>query len=539
MTFAQPLARPRHSRLRSRYDGDMHDPDPVKLGLFASRVGSVCDEMGARLMRSAFSPNIRDRLDFSCAVFDAEGGLMAQAAHIPVHLGSMAFAMRDIVQAVDWADGDQLILNDPYLGGTHLPDVTLIAPVFVGTELVGFVANRAHYADIGSAAPGSMPLTDRLDQEGLLIRPQRIVTGGVISPAAIAGIAQATRNPRDTLGDINAQIGCNLWGRDRLQALVSTQGVAPFRAATRALNDYAERLTRGLLASLPAGNYTFEDYLEDDGFGNEDLPIRVQLRIDAEGAVVDFTGTAQQTRGNVNCPLAVTAAGVWYAFRCLLPAHTPACAGAFRPLELRVPSGSVLNANYPAAVAVGNVETSMRVVDVVLGALAQALTDRIPAASQGTMNNMAFGADDWGYYETVGGGMGGGPDQRGLTAVQSHMTNTRNTPVEVLEMRYPVRVRRYAERRGSGGTGLHPGGDGIVRELEFLKPAVVTFLTERRRRAPWGLRGGQPGRSGRNALNGLPLPAKCEVAVRAGDLITLETPGGGGWGSPPTETGPT
>jgi N-methylhydantoinase B len=516
----------------------MQEIDSIELSLFASRIEAVCDEMGAQLQRSAFSPNIRDRLDYSCAVFDAQGALCAQAAHIPVHLGSMAYAMQDIVVRFDWQEGDQLILNDPFLGGTHLPDVTLVAPVFVGSSLCGFVANRAHYADIGARAPGSMPLSCSLDEEGVLIPPQKISMSGRLQQGLVESITRATRNPADALGDLQAQMGCNLRGVQRLTGLIEALGVVGFRDSVGALNDYTERLARTALAKLAPGDYRFTDVMDDDGQGAQALPLDVSIRVSADGVgrdriEVDFSGTAQQTSGNINCPLSVTVAAVWYAFRCLMPAQTPACAGCFRPIDLRVPPGSLLNAQRPAAVAAGNVETSSRVVDVVLGALAQALPDEIPAASQGTMNNIAFGASDkqpWGYYETIGGGMGAGSRQPGLSAVQSHMTNTRNTPVEVLELRFPIRVLRYSIRRGSGGRGVHCGGDGLVREYEFTRAAFCTLITERRNTNPWGLANGRGGKKGANSLNGRPLSAKCELSVVAGDRIKLETPGGGGWG---------
>ncbi len=511
--------------------------NPVELSLFSSRLSAVCDEMGVLLQRSAFSPNIRDRLDYSCAVFDAAGGLCAQAAHIPVHLGSMAFAMVDIVAEMQWREGDQLIVNDPYLGGTHLPDVTVIAPVFVRGELVGFVANRAHHADIGASSPGSMPLSKTLQEEGVLIPPQLIQVDGEVNETLLRQLTDHTRNPTDAYGDFSAQLGCNRRGIARLVALVEAMTVERYKEALLALNDYGERLARRCLADMPEGVFIFEDVMESDGQGAEDLPLKVAIAWQAEAPQplrVDFSGSAGQVVGNINCPLSVTVAGVWYALRCLMPENTPACAGTFRVVDLQVPRGSLLNAERPAAVAAGNVETSTRVVDVMFGALAQAFPDRVAAASQGTMNNMAFGADGneaWGYYETMGGGMGAGPLADGLSARQSHMTNTRNTPVEVLEMRYPLRLRRYEVRRGSGGVGLHRGGDGLIREFEFCEDAVCTFLTERRRIQPWGLNGGAAAKPGRNLLNGVELDAKCEVSLKAGDVVTVETPGGGGWGA--------
>ncbi len=511
--------------------------DGIALSLFSSRITAVCAEMGAILRRTALSPNIRDRLDYSCAVFDAAGQLAAQAAHIPVHLGSMAFAMGELVSAVDWQPGDQLIVNDPYRGGTHLPDVTLVAPCFVDGVLIGFVANRAHHADIGADSPGSMPISKSLHEEGLLISPRLLVRGGQLDSEYFAEIVGSTRSGNG--GDFHAQLSANRVGVKRLAALATASGLQGYSASLVALNDYAETLMQSALATIPAGSFKFADVMDDDGLGNTDIPIVASLTA-ANGEVsVDFAGTAGQVEGNVNCPLAVTAAAVFYAFRCLLPAQTPACAGAMRPLKLKAEAGLLVNARYPAAVAAGNVETSTRIVDVVLGALAQALPDKIPAASQGSMNNLAMGGSvprTWDYYETIGGGTGGGPEQPGLTAVQSHMTNTLNTPVEVLEMTFPLRVHRYSVRKGSGGAGLQPGGDGLIREFEFLQAARFTLLTERRRSQPWGLKGGNAAQSGSNVLqsNGLKiteLPPKYEGAVSAGDRLTISTPGGGGWGS--------
>jgi len=508
--------------------------DPINLSLFASRISAVCGEMGAQLQRAAFSPNVRDRLDYSCAVFDESGELCAQAAHIPVHLGSMAYAMRGIIESVSWAEGDMVMLNDPFLGGTHLPDVTMVAPLFVEGGLRGFVANRAHHADIGADTPGSMPVSRHLSEEGRIIPPTHVMRGGRIDEALLNSITGATRNPRDARGDFAAQIGANHRGLLRLGTLVEGIGALRYRQALTELNAYGERMASSALGRIPRGVYSFTDYLDDDGVGNRDIAIRVSIEVGDGVVSIGFDGTSPQVEGNLNCPLSVTAAGVYYVFRCLMPSVTPACAGTFRPIKLSAPQGCLLNARYPAAVAAGNVETSTRVVDAVLGALAGAVPKEVPAASHGSMNNVAAGSSgssSWGYYETVGGGMGAGPGGGGLTGVQTHMTNTRNTPVEVLEGRYPLRVGRYAIRAGSGGEGLRPGGNGLVRELEFLDAAEFTLLTERRTHVPWGLAGGGSAAPGANFLNGRAVPGKFSGRVNAGDVLRIETPGGGGWGA--------
>ncbi|MCU7852585.1 MAG: hydantoinase B/oxoprolinase family protein [Candidatus Thiodiazotropha sp. (ex Monitilora ramsayi)] len=508
--------------------------DPIELNIFASRLEAVCDEMGAVLRNAAFSPNIRDRLDFSCAVFDAAGQLCAQAAHIPVHLGSMAFAIADIVSPIEWHEGDMVVLNDPFLGGTHLPDVTLIAPLFLEDRLVAFVVNRAHHADIGASSPGSMPVSHSLDQEGRVIPPGKLIRRGALDREFLLQLCGENRNPQESEGDFSAQLSANRSGLQRLEQLVETWGLNGFKQGLEALNDYAERLARESLQRLPVGIYQFEDVMDDDGQGNQDIPIRVELRIDLQGVVVDFSGSAAQVKGNINCPLSVAAAAAYYVFRCLMPVQTPACAGTFRPIHIMAPKGCLLNAERPVAVAAGNVETSTRVVDVVLGALSRALPDGIPAASHGSMNNLAMGSDSdtlrWDYYETIGGGMGAGRRGGGLHGVQTHMTNTLNTPIEVIESRFPLRVRRYALRKGSGGKGQRYGGDGLIREFEFLAPTQVTLLTERRTHQPWGIRGGQSGQVGVNSFNGKLLPPKVSLQVEAGDMLCIETPGGGGWG---------
>ena len=507
----------------------------IELSLFSSRLTAVCDEMGAVLRRTAFSTNIKDRLDFSCAVFDPHGRLCAQAAHIPVHLGSMAFAMQGLVADVEWAPGDMLIVNDPYLGGTHLPDVTLIAPVYVNHDCIGFVANRAHHADIGAETPGSMPISCSLEDEGLVIPPTHLLHAGEPVPGVLQKILAATANTVQMEGDLAAQLSANRTGVQRLAELAQIMGISGFLAGLVAVNDYGARLAETALSAIPDGCYRFRDVMDDDGMGQQDIPVEVRIQVTQGHIDVDFEGTAAQVEGNINCPLSVAAAGVFYVFRCLMPVQTPACAGSFSNIRLTAPPGCLVNAQRPAAVAAGNVETSSRIVDVVMGALALALPDRIPAASQGTMNNLAMGARSdalcWDYYETIGGGMGGGSQQPGLDAVQSHMTNTLNTPIEVLEMEFPLRVSRYQLRRGSGGAGKHSGGDGLVREFEFLAPASVTLLTERRRHQPWGLNSGAPGDSGENRRNDELLPGKVCAEFSPGDRLTLCTPGGGGWGT--------
>lgn len=508
----------------------------IALSVFANRIDAVCEEMGVTLQKTAFSPNIRDRLDYSCAVFDASGLLCAQAAHIPVHLGSMAYAMRDIVADITWRAGDMVILNDPYKGGTHLPDVTVIMPIFIDNELLGFVANRAHHADIGSDTPGSMPLSGCLQDEGLIIEPSVLVQDGELNSVRLDEIMAKMRNPAESRGDFIAQIAANRLGAKRLHELIVKMDVDQYLNALQALNLYAEQLALAEYKKIPDGEYHFEDLLDDDGLGNNDITIAVTIRIDHGNIDVDFLGTDTQVNGNVNCPLSVTAAAVFYVFRCLLPAQAPACAGSFRAIEINAPENSVVNASFPAAVAAGNVETSTRIVDTVLGALSKALPEKIPAASHGSMNNLAMGASEdndgrsWDYYETIGGGMGACVFSDGLDAVQTHMTNTLNTPIESLEMNYPLRIRRYAIRNGSGGEGECSGGDGIVREYEFLSEAQFTLLTERRAHAPWGLGGGQDAKTGMNKLNGKTLDSKATHHVKAGDVLRIQTPGGGGWG---------
>ncbi|MBV1905129.1 MAG: hydantoinase B/oxoprolinase family protein [Pseudomonadales bacterium] len=522
----------------------MSELDGIKLSLFSNRVQAICDEMGVMLKSAAFSPNIKDRLDFSCALFDAQGQLFGQAAHIPVHLGSMAYAMRSLTEQFDWQVGDLVMLNDPFLGGTHLPDITIVTPVFFDNHLMAFVASRAHHANIGSDSPGSMPLSTVLEEEGLVIPPTLMFTAGKPTNAllslfeALSGQQYSNIDAcrsNQNLGDYFAQFGANKLGQERLEQLIASEGHQQILANLDALNDYAERITRGVLFDIPDGTYKFSDCMDDDGTGAENIVIRVLVQVRGDAVSVDFTNTDDQVRGNINCPKAVTAAAVYYVFRCLMPEYMPAAQGGFRAIQLITRSGSLVDAVYPAAVAAGNVETSSRIVDVLLGALALAIPDLIPAASQGTMNNVAMGKKPgqragWDYYETIGGGSGAYALGDGLSGKHSHMTNTLNTPVESLEAHYPLQIVRYELNPGSGGNGLHKGGDGLVREFRFLERTEVSLLTERRTLQPWGLSGGQPAKPGLNTLNGEPLAAKTQFQALPGDQLCIATPGGGGWG---------
>ncbi len=509
--------------------------DAIELTIFSSRIEAVCDEMGAVLRRSAFSPNIRDRLDYSCAIFDASGELCAQAAHIPVHLGSMAFAMRDIVARIEWCDGDLVVVNDPFLGGTHLPDITMISPLYIEGQLLGFVVNRAHHADIGAKSPGSMPISATLEEEGVVIPPTYLLRRGEIQQPFYSELLGQLRNPVWSQGDFEAQISANRAGLNRLIGWIEQLGVESYREGLELLNCYAAQLAEESLGTIPDGCYPFSDVMDDDGQGNRQLEIQVVIEVENGKIAVDFSGTADQVAGNINCPLSVAAAGVYYVFRTLMPAQTPAAAGSFRTISISAPPGSLLNAERPAAVAAGNVETSSRVVDVVMGALAQAIPERMAAASHGSMNNLAMGGTvdgvHWDYYETIGGGMGASRTAAGCSALQTHMTNTLNTPIEVLEMTTPLRMTCYQVRRGSGGEGQYVGGEGVIRGFHFLQPSTITLLTERRASSPWGLKGGKNGARGENRLNGLRLSSKCSVEVKSGDELTISTPGGGGFGA--------
>ena len=512
---------------------------PAELAVLIARLSGIAHEMGEVLRRAAFSPNIKERADCSAALFTAEGTLLVQAEHIPVHLGSMPASVAAAIAAFgdDLGPDEQVVLNDPFAGGTHLNDLTVVAPVVVDGERIGWAANRAHHADLGGAAPGSMPAdATEIAQEGLRIPPVRL------TPEVAALIAASSRTPAERAGDLDAQLGANRLGAARLAEL-GAGGLDEVVA-------YGERRMRAALADLPDGTWRFADVL--DSFGpapdqQQPTPIAVAVTVAGEEISFDFAGTGPQRLGNVNAPEAVTVSAVSWALRSVLDPTIPANGGALRPLRVVAPRGTVVAAEFPAAVGAGNVEVSQRVADVCLGALAQVVPERVPAASQGTMNNLLLGGDGWVSYETVAGGQGGrpprpggGPPVPGMSGVHTAMTNTRNTPIEAFERAFPVRVLRQRLRRGSGGAGAASGGEGIERDLEVLEATTLSLITERRSSAPWGLAGGDPGAVGENWL--LPggdesraerLPDKCTIQLRPGDVVRMRTPGGGGWGTPP------
>ncbi len=520
--------------------------DGVRLALFQGWFAACAEEMGVALERSAHSPNIKERLDHSCAVFDAAGCLVAQAAHIPVHLGSMPRAVEAAMALGPFAPGDTVLLNDPFAGGTHLPDLTLVSPVFLarGDRVPDFfVASRAHHADIGGSAPGSMPIAREIYEEGLRLPPVFLARRGELQSDLVRVVLANVRTPEERWADLNAQLGAQATGARRLAAIAARAGRAETRAAAAALMDHAERCVRAALAGLPRRAVRFEDALDDDGLGNGPLPIVVTIQVRKHRVTFDFTGSSPRAAGPVNAVEAVTRAAVTYALRCVLGGDFPMNHGAMRPIEWIVPAGSIVHAEPPSAVGAGNVETSQRIVDTVLGAFAKLLPDRIPAASAGTMNNLLIGGADprtgkpFAYYETLGGGHGAGPGWNGASAMQVHMTNTRNTPVESLEHAYPLRVVATRVRRGSGGAGRFRGGDGIERAIELRAPARVTVISERRVRGPYGLAGGAPGATGRNRVRRTPagreerLPGKFQVDLPAGAVLTVASPGGGGFGA--------
>jgi N-methylhydantoinase B len=497
--------------------------DPVTLQVMVGGLRAACEEMGATLIRSAYSANIKERHDCSTALFDAAGELVMQAEHIPVHLGSMPDAVAAVLDE-EQRPGEAWILNDPFRGGTHLPDVTLISPVFVAGELFGFAAGRAHHADIGGPNPAGMPARSHtLAEEGVTIPPTRA------DPAELERLAKQMRSPHQRLADLRAQAAANRVGERRLAELAERHGAERLREGMDEILAYAERRTRAALAELPDGTYAAADVLEDDAEGTpRDLALRVEATIAGDRLVLDFSGTDPETDGNLNCPLSVTKSAAFFAVRVLTDPDAPPSAGAYRPIEVRAPEGCLLNARAPAAVAAGNVETSSRVADLTIAALAGARD--VPAQGQGTMNNLTLAGEGFTYYETLGGGQGACPDADGPSAIHVAMSNTLNTPVEALETEFPLRVRELSLRRDSGGAGRQRGGDGIVRELEALAPMRYTLIGERRRHAPRGRDGGADGAPGRDRLNREPLPGKSEGDLAPGDVLRIETPGGAGHG---------
>jgi N-methylhydantoinase B/oxoprolinase/acetone carboxylase alpha subunit len=520
----------------------MKKPDPIELELFKNVFIAVSEEMGAVLGRTALSPNIKERKDYSCSLFNDKGETLAQGSHIPVHLGAMPLSVQAALRSVTFEKGDLVILNDPYRGGTHLPDITCISPVFLGGKLSFFVANRAHHSDVGGMTPGSMPLATELFQEGLIIPPLKLYARGRMNRAVFDLILSNVRTPDERRGDLLAQVAANEIGRARLEEAVARFGAGKVRLYSTLIQDYTEGFLRETIRSIPDGTYAFEDFLDNDGISEGPLKIAVCLMIRGDRAIVDFSHSSPQTEGGVNANFAITSSAVLYVFRSLVEEDIPFNTGLLRPLEIVAPRRSIVNAEFPAACAGGNVETSQRIVDVLLGALAKALPGRIPAASQGTMNNIAFGGYDpetnrpFAYYETIGGGMGAGSRGAGLDGVHTHMTNSLNTPIEAIENYLPLRIRRYGLRKGSGGRGLFRGGEGIVREYEFRVPASLTILSERRRYAPYGVEGGKPGAKGRNTLiaggREKVLGSKVNIKICSGNVLRVETPGGGGFGRP-------
>jgi N-methylhydantoinase B len=496
--------------------------DPIALQVLVGGLRAACDEMGATLIRSAYSTNIKERHDCSTALFDAAGELVMQAEHIPVHLGSMPDAVAAVL-GEEQQPGRDWILNDPYRGGTHLPDITLVSPVFAGSVLLGFAAGRAHHADVGGPTPGSMPAFSRtLDEEGVVIPPT------IATPETLERLASQMRMPRQRLADLRAQQAANRVGALRLEELRRRLGTEALRAGMAEILAYTERRTRAALAELPDGSYHAEDVLEADWNGEErDLHLRLEATIAGDSLRLDFSGSDEQVDGNLNCPVSVTKSAAFFAVRVLTDPDAPPSAGSHRPIEILAPPGSLLNARFPAAVAAGNVETSSRVADLVLAALSQARPG--PAQGQGTMNNLTLAGEGFTYYETLGGGQGACPDADGPSAIHVAMSNTLNTPTEALETEFPLRVRQLALRSGSGGGGSHRGGEGIIREIEALAPMRFSLITERRRHRPRGAGEGGDGAPGVNLLNGAPLPGKAAGKLSPGDRLKLETPGGGGW----------
>ncbi|WP_035588316.1 hydantoinase B/oxoprolinase family protein [Hippea jasoniae] len=515
--------------------------NPIMLEVFKNKLSSVAEEMGVALNRTAFSPNIKERRDFSCAVFNKEGDMIAQAAHIPVHLGSMPMSVKAAIEEIDIKRGDMVILNDPFKGGTHLPDITIVAGVFVDghDKPVFYVANRAHHADVGGMSSGSMPLSTNIFQEGVIIPPMKLVEAGRINESVMKLILNNVRTPYEREGDFKAQIMANMTGIKRMEEIIDKYTLEKVIFYADELINYSERIMRKTILEIPDGSYSFVDFLDDDGISKKDIRIELNLTVDGDKAVLDFSNSDKQVEGSINAVYAITLSACLYVFRSLVDEDIPTNTGCLRPIELITKKGSIVDAVFPAAVAGGNVETSQRIVDVILGALAKAIPEKIPAASQGTMNNIAIGGVDpfsnepFAYYETLGGGMGASPVSHGESAIHSHMTNTLNTPIEALEYTYPFVVKSYGIRKNSGGRGKFVGGDGLIKEIELLGGAEVTVISERRRLSPYGLKGGEDGARGNNLIisGGVvkQMPPKFSAKLKKGDVLRIETPGGGGY----------
>jgi N-methylhydantoinase B len=509
--------------------------DPIELELMRNLFEAAAEEMGITLQRVAFSANIKERRDFSCALFNPQGELLAQAAHIPVHLGSMPASVRAVLDRLGPMENEDVaIVNDPFAGGTHLPDITLVQPIFHEGTRIGYAANRAHHADVGGTSPGSMTLSRHIDEEGIRIEPSLLRNRGHTNDELMRRILDAVRTPDERLGDLDAQLAANHIGAVSMKWMVDQRGVESVQQYGAALLEYSQAFMRRAIDAITDGEYRFEDAIDDDGAGTGPIAIRATVTIRSDRAIVDLRNCADQVAGCVNCPEAVARSAVYYCFGCLLDEDVPLNSGAFRDIQILTRPGSVVHALYPGAVVAGNTETSQRIVDVVLGALAQALPNRIPAASCGTMNSIALGSNDWTYYETIGGGCGAGPGWSGTSAIQCHMTNTLNTPAEAIEMQYPLRVRRFERARNTGGTGNSTGGDGIIREIEALQPCEGTILSDRRVTRPYGLSGGHLASAGVNGIvskNHLrALPGKARFSLQTGEILRIITPGGGGFG---------
>lgn len=503
--------------------------DPVTLSIFASRLAGIAEEMGAVLIRGAYSSNIKERRDCSSALFDARGRMVAQAEHIPVHLGAMPDSVAAVMAKEPAAD-DVYMLNDPFAGGNHLPDITMVSPVALDGEIIGYSATRAHHSDVGGMRPGSMPSDSReIHQEGVIIPPVRLVRRGELDREMLDFLLANVRTPGVRRGDLHAQLAACGIAENRLRELAEEHGRATLLTAFEEVLAYTERGARAQIRALPDGVYRAENRIEGDGVSDHDIPIQVAVTIRGERIRIDFAGTSDGVAGNINCPLTVTRAACYFALRCLLPADLPSNTGAYATVEIEAPAGSLVHAQRPAAVVAGNVETSQAIADTLI----MALGDATPfiAQGQGTMNNLIIGTSEWSYYETLAGGQGAGPENDGPSGVQVGMTNTLNTPVEALEMEYPLRVERYELRTGSGGTGRQRGGKGLVRAIRVLENASLSLISDHRRHPPRGAQGGADGAPGRNELHGEPLGAKASRALEPGDLVTVHTPGGGGYGS--------